>query len=153
MALSSRLCTAMLAAALAAALAPKISLAADIGAVVPPAAPAGGAVVQAPVVAAPLWTYGGRHWRGHHDLTWRIRDPNFSYFTYGWGQPWYVTPRHVPARPRVVMPAPVAPAMPTGVAPPAWSAQWYAYCADRYRSFDPVTGLYTTRGGRKAACR
>ena len=39
------------------------------------------------------WYPGGRHWRGHHDLYWRYRDPNFSYFTYGWGQPWYYSPR------------------------------------------------------------
>lgn len=34
-----------------------------------------------------------------------------------------------------------------------WSAEWYAYCAERYRSFDARTGTFTTHSGQKRFCR
>lgn len=57
-----------------------------------------------------------------------------------------------PNRPEVVMPAPVRPVILSGP-PRAYTAQWYAYCADRYMSFEPRTGLYTTNSGRQRMCR
>jgi BA14K-like protein len=53
-------------------------------------------------------------------------------------------------RPEIVQPIPLAPLMDT---PTPFSAQWYAYCAERYRSFEPSTGTYTTYGGVTRRCR
>jgi hypothetical protein len=55
-------------------------------------------------------------------------------------------------RPEVVMPTPVPPLIRSGV-PHPYSAQWYAYCAQKYRSFEPGTGLYTTFSGDRRMCR
>jgi hypothetical protein len=33
-----------------------------------------------------------------------------------------------------------------------WTAEWYAYCSDRYRSFDGRTGTYKGFDGRKHFC-
>ena len=49
----------------------------------------------------------------------------------------------VPARPA---PQPV-------YRPEPWSAEWYNYCANRYRSFDARTGYYTTYSGYKRFCQ
>jgi len=38
-------------------------------------------------------------------------------------------------------------------APPAWSREWYAYCSQRYRTFNPETGYFIAKGGRQAFCR
>jgi hypothetical protein len=57
-----------------------------------------------------------------------------------------------PTRPRILAPAPLSPLIRPGV-PHPYTAQWYAYCADKYVSFEPRTGLYTTYGGRKRLCR
>ncbi len=38
-------------------------------------------------------------------------------------------------------------------APPAWSREWYAYCAQRYRSFDPNSGYFIASGGVRKFCR
>ncbi|MEI2383725.1 BA14K family protein [Breoghania sp. JC706] len=36
---------------------------------------------------------------------------------------------------------------------PAWSAQWYRYCENRYRSFNPRTGYYLGYDGEYHFCR
>ncbi|MBL6431218.1 MAG: BA14K family protein [Alphaproteobacteria bacterium] len=36
---------------------------------------------------------------------------------------------------------------------PAWSPEWYAYCARKYRSFNPRTGYYLAYSGRYRFCR
>ena len=34
-----------------------------------------------------------------------------------------------------------------------WSApEWLRYCASKYRSFDPATGTYVTRSGKRVVC-
>ena len=33
-----------------------------------------------------------------------------------------------------------------------WSREWYRYCSQRYRSFDPQTGTYTLRPGVQRFC-
>lgn len=38
-------------------------------------------------------------------------------------------------------------------APPAYGSNWYAYCASRYRSFDPRTGTYVGYDGYRRPCR
>lgn len=34
-----------------------------------------------------------------------------------------------------------------------WSPAWYDYCEQRYRSFNPQTGYFTTYGGEKRFCQ
>lgn len=34
-----------------------------------------------------------------------------------------------------------------------FTGEWYKLCSERYRSFDPKTGLFTTRSGKKVFCR
>jgi hypothetical protein len=60
---------------------------------------------------------------------------------------------NTPRRPRVIMPTPVAPLIEYGKTPNPYSAQWYVYCAERFRSFEPSTGFYTTYSGRRRLCR
>ncbi len=35
----------------------------------------------------------------------------------------------------------------------AWSPEWYAYCARKYRSFNPQTGYYLAYSGQYRFCR
>jgi hypothetical protein len=37
--------------------------------------------------------------------------------------------------------------------PEPWSAAWYSYCSDRYRSFDPRTGTFTSYSGETVFCQ
>lgn len=103
--------------------------------------------------ASSAWYPGGNHWRGHHSTLWRNRDPNHLYTTPGWGGPWFYTPRtyYEPYRPQPVMPAPIEPGIASGP-PEPWTAQWYAYCSNRFRSFEPSTGFYTTYSGNRRMC-
>lgn len=47
---------------------------------------------------------------------------------------------------------PDAPTVVTGQLEP-WTSEWYAYCADRYRSFDARSGTFTTYSGEKRFCQ
>lgn len=40
-----------------------------------------------------------------------------------------------------------------GVVLQPWTADWYAHCANKYQSFDPKTGLFTTYDGRRLFCQ
>jgi hypothetical protein len=114
----------------------------------------GGAGASAYALGGPTWYPGGNHWRGHHSLRWRDRNPDHVFSTPGWGAPWFYTPRtyYELERPRIIVPEPVEPVVVYG--PPApWTAQWYAYCSDRFRSFEPSTGFYTTYSGARRMCR
>ena len=96
----------------------------------------------------PRWR-GYDHYRRHRGFSLRL---GWGYPSYGY--PWPPSPsvQYYPARPRMLVPTPMAPA-PTYGASGAWTAQWYAYCASKYRSFDSRTGLYTTYSGHKRTCR
>lgn len=37
-------------------------------------------------------------------------------------------------------------------APAPWTPDWYAYCASKYRSFNPSTGMYLTYRGTYRYC-
>jgi hypothetical protein len=37
--------------------------------------------------------------------------------------------------------------------PPPWSPEWYSYCAQRYRSFNPHTGYFIGADGRPYFCQ
>ncbi|AEV38813.1 BA14K-like protein [Pseudovibrio sp. FO-BEG1] len=56
-------------------------------------------------------------------------------------------------RPPVVVhqPAPVYHAQ--AVAPAPWSPAWFAYCTNKYRSFNPNTGTYRTYSGKNRFCQ
>jgi hypothetical protein len=139
-------------AALGAAQLVEVASAADLG--VRPATPG---VIASPRVAAPLarpWYPGGNTWRGHHDVRWD-QHPRYAFDTLGWRAPWTVSPRlwAEPYRPPVVKPKAVAPTIRrSGLPPEPFSAQWYVYCAEKYRSFDAETGLYTTYSGARRTC-
>ncbi len=49
-------------------------------------------------------------------------------------------------------PSAAAPATPQ-TQDPAAEQDWLAYCAARYRSFDPASGTYLGYDGRRHACR
>jgi len=38
-------------------------------------------------------------------------------------------------------------------APAAWTPAWYAYCRNKYRSFDPASGTFLGYDGRRHFCR
>lgn len=40
-----------------------------------------------------------------------------------------------------------------GGRPRPWTPSWYAYCSDRYRSFNPETGTFVGYDGRAHFCR
>jgi hypothetical protein len=55
-----------------------------------------------------------------------------------------------------VVPPPPPPAYyygPVAYGPPPWTPDWYAYCGDRYRSFDPGTGYFMSYDGYPHFCR
>jgi BA14K-like protein len=45
--------------------------------------------------------------------------------------------------------APVA----SAYGPPAWTPEWYTYCAQRYRSFNSHTGYFTGYDGQPYFCQ
>ncbi len=55
-------------------------------------------------------------------------------------------------RPTIVMPKRLAPLIEYGT-PSPYSAQWYAYCAERFQGLEPRTGRYTTYSGESRYCR
>ncbi len=55
-------------------------------------------------------------------------------------------------RPTIVMPKRLAPLIEYGT-PSPYSAQWYAYCAEKFQSFEPRSGRYTTYSGESRLCR
>ncbi len=57
--------------------------------------------------------------------------------------PVYVAP---PPPPVVYQPVPVY------YAPAPWTPDWYAYCARKYRSFDPHSGTYLGFDGYRRLC-
>jgi BA14K-like protein len=64
--------------------------------------------------------------------------------------PVYVDPYvDAPAPPPPAAYAPVA----TGYGPTAWSPDWYDYCAQRYRSFNPRTGYFMGYDGQPHFCQ
>jgi hypothetical protein len=50
-------------------------------------------------------------------------------------------------------PAYAAPPPPYAVAPSGGSADWMAYCSQRYRSFDPASGTYMGYDGQRRLCQ
>ncbi|MBS9721052.1 BA14K family protein [Tianweitania sp. BSSL-BM11] len=59
-------------------------------------------------------------------------------------QPRYEQPRYVQSRPQVVYSG--------GYNIEPWSRDWYRYCSDRYRSFNPSTGTFVGYDGVTRFC-
>lgn len=50
-------------------------------------------------------------------------------------------------------PPPVAYAPPAAYGPPPGAGDWYAYCASKYRSFDPASGTFLGYDGIRRPCQ
>ena len=61
-------------------------------------------------------------------------------------------PRPRPHRPYYVEPEPSVVYYQDQAALEPWSPEWFRYCGDRYRSFDPDTGTFTGYDGVKRFC-
>ena len=61
-------------------------------------------------------------------------------------------PRRYYAPPPRVHYAP-PPARRYSYAPAPWTPEWYSYCAQRYRSFDPRSGTFQPYNGPRRLCR
>jgi hypothetical protein len=97
--------------------------------------------------------WGGRGWNGHWHGGW------------GWGGPGYwgagLIGLGVGAAVGAALtapayagppPGPYAPVA-AGYGPPAWSPEWYTYCAQRDRSFNSHTGYFTGYDGQPYFCQ
>ncbi|MCF1503196.1 BA14K family protein [Afifella sp. H1R] len=111
---------------------------------------------------APRRYYNGHRYRGHHYRGRHYRDRHYRY-----GRHYY---RHrnrnsigagvaglglglalgsAMAQPRYY----AAPPAYAGARPAPWSREWYAYCASKYRSFDPRSGTFQPYNGPRRLCR
>ena len=110
-------------------------------------------ILPAPAEAGHGWGghgWGGGHWHGG----------------WGWGGPGYwgagliglgvgAAVGAALTAPAYVGPPPPGPYAPVAGAygPPAWSPEWYTYCAQRYRSFNSHTGYFTGYDGQPYFCQ
>ncbi len=106
--------------------------------------------------------------RDRGDHRWRHHDRHHSSAPYAAGafgfaagailgstlsQPrYYYEPAPVYVAPRYVAPAYVQPSY-VYAAPAPWTPGWYAYCEDRYRSFNPRTGYFVGYDGGYHFCQ
>jgi len=103
--------------------------------------------LSAPAEAGDGWGPGWGHWHG------------------GWGGRGYwgagLIGLGVGAAIGTALAAPAGPPPPPGVyapvagayGPPAWTPEWYTYCAQRYRSFNSHTGYFTGYDGQPYFCQ
>lgn len=47
----------------------------------------------------------------------------------------------------------IARGLAVAAAPAPWTPEWYSYCAAKYRSFDPATGMFLSYSGEYRLCR
>lgn len=114
------------------------------------------AATALPVVSPAEAGHRGWHGGGYHHYHHRHRDHGGAAAAGIFGlaagallgsalaQPRYYAP---PPPPPVYYPAPVT------YAPAPWTADWYAYCASKYRSFDAGSGTYVTYSGVRRVCQ
>ena len=62
-------------------------------------------------------------------------------------------PRYYAPAPVYVAPPVVYQPAPIYYAPPPWTPDWYAYCGQRFASFDARTGTYLGHDGYRHMCR
>ncbi len=118
------------------------------------------AAVAATVLTALVPAEAGRRWRHHDDggaivaagvvglalgaiAAGALNEPEPVY------RPIY-DGRQPVMRPRPVRPYIAEPVYYQGLEP--WSREWFRYCADRYRSFDPDTGTFVGNDGQEHFC-
>ena len=99
-----------------------------------------------------------------------LASPNYYPYAPAYGAPTYVAPTYgAPVYSAPVYGAPTTPYDPSlpvqagpvysggyvasGYAPSRGSAEWNAYCASKYRSFDPATGTFLGYDGQRHYCR
>lgn len=109
-------------------------------------------IAPAPVYGAPTYVQPdyGRH--GYHAPAARVPLSEINRHRYHSTAPTHPGPAKEPSEPRVVTyddtvgnGGAIASAEP-------WSADWYEYCRDRFRSFDPQTGTYMGFDGKRHFC-
>ncbi len=96
------------------------------------------------------WRYGGewrdgRHYRRHHGRYYRDHNNGNAAAALGLGLALGAVAGGVIASNR-------APAYSGGSVEP-WTRDWYRYCDNKYRSFNPDTGYYRGYDGRDHFCR
>ena len=132
---------------------------------IPQSAPIAGPVVGVSEAQAQYYRgghrgyhHGGRHWRGdrgyyrHHRRSNRNAAIGGAVAGLALGaiiagaasQPRYVERRYVPVQPG---------GHHVGYRPAPWTAEWYRYCSQRYRSFDARSGTFQPYHGPRQLCR
>ena len=120
------------------------------------------AVVGFAAVAAPISQANADHWRRHHHRNNDAVAAGLLGLAAGAiiiGALSEPAPRRVYERRATVYDYPPAPrayepeviTYDAGLEP--WSRDWYRYCSDRYRSFNPETGTYRGYDGRNHFCQ
>jgi hypothetical protein len=81
-----------------------------------------------------------------------LSQPRYPAYYYYQPEPVYVAP---PPPPVVYQPAPayVTAPQPVYAQPEPWTDAWFAYCEDRYQSFNPQNGTFLGYDGRHHFCQ
>lgn len=121
------------------------------------------AVAATTLAALPAANAGDRHWRRHHtyhdsrgnDLAVAgivgLAAGALIVGLAAQSEPAYREPAYAP-RPQPDRGYPVAYDDPRGYAIEPWTADWYDYCNNRYRTFDAHSGTFTGYDGRQHFC-
>ena len=121
------------------------------------------AVAATTLAVLPAANAGDRHWR-HHGRHYHHHSDSGDLAAAGilglaagalvvglasQPEPVYANPYRQP-RPRPVREYPETVYLDGAFEP--WSSEWYDYCSDRYRSFDPQSGTFMGYDGREHFC-
>lgn len=125
------------------------------------------ALVGLGALSLPVTAEAGRGWGGHGHWGGHNHWGGRGY----WGGPGYwgagliglgvgaaigsalAAPVYVGPPPAYAPPPPPPAYAPVAYGPPAWSPEWYTYCAERYRSFNARTGYFTGYDGLPHFCQ
>ena len=120
------------------------------------------AVAATTLAVLPAANAGDRHWRNrhhyhHHSNSGDLAAAGILGLAAGalvvglasQPEPVYANPYRQP-RPRPVREYPETVYLDGAFEP--WSSEWYDYCSDRYRSFDPRSGTFMGYDGREHFC-
>lgn len=99
-----------------------------------------GAIIAGIAIGALIAGAASHNHRRHHYY------PKAHYYAPPPPRRHYVPP---PVYHRPPPPPPVA----YGYRPAPWTPEWYDYCSQRYRSFDPVSGTFQPYRGPRRLCR
>ena len=111
------------------------------------------AVAATTLAVLPAANAGDRHWRNRHHHHHHSNSGDLAAAgILGLGrqaEPVYANPYRQP-RPRPIREYPETVYLDGAFEP--WSSEWYDYCSDRYRSFDPRSGTFMGYDGREHFC-